>query len=519
MSWSSGWDASLARGPGRLRLLLGSLGISPVEVGPGELVSARAGGGELQLRAWATAAPQLRVQVAGSPARLAQLRDVATGTTAQLLLETAAGEERVWAGPLREVTTPRPGLLELVVDDPTAWALARHRTVAGGWRDGLFVDSLEETTLAVSFTPGSGTMQLTMTTSLAHVFAAEPGGARSCLIEVQDADGTYYVSARNEASGLMSGCQVVFFAPAGVPTTSPIGTPVRLGPLLEGSPLDVLLRVLLSTGTGGGGYDLLRGDQGLRVPAALVDTADAVRLASPLSAIGYVDRYTYAALDPQTDPEGGALLAWCAALGVWPCLRQGALTVRAAVDPHDGAAWAALYVGEVTDAELVAVGAHSTRAPDMVPEYLGGLLLTTLDYGLQSEGVVLDPALGLRTTPRTWPVGPESYDLGHGAVGPVPPLCVRAYTDGTPAWTEHYRAVARRLCPWLSRQCEAVEVTLRGRALGWAMGDLVSVTSRSIPGPVADGGVAVGRRALWVPQTWDWVAREVQGVLYLLGTS
>lgn len=512
-----GWDASLARGPGQLRLVLGPVGVPVLELGAGELVSARAGGAELQLRAWATAAPQLRVQVAGSAARLARVREVATGATVQLLLETEAGEERVWAGPLREVTTPRPGQLELVIDDPTAWALVRHRGASGAWRDGLFVDSLEETTLAASFTPGAGTMQLTLTSSLAHVFAAEPGATRSCLLEVQDADGTYYVSARNESVGLMSGCEVVY-QPA-VATTSPSGTPVRLGPLFEGSPLDVLLRVLLSTGSGGGGYDLLAADQGLGVLASLVDTTDAARVSGPLNAVGYVDRYVFAALDAQTDPEGGALLAWCAALGVWPCLRQGSLTVRAAVDPHDGAAWAALYAGEVTDAELVAVGVHSTRAPDMVPEYLGGRALATTSAGLPSEPILLDPALGGRTTPRTWPAGPDTADLGWAGLGPVPPICVRAYTDGTPAYTEHIAAVQRRLCPWLSRQCEAVEVTLRGPALGWAMGDLVSVTSRSIPGPVADGGVAVGRRALWVPQSWDWVAREVQGVLYLLGTS
>jgi len=168
---------------------------------------------------------------------------------------------------------------------------------------------------------------------------------------------------------------------------------------------------------------------------------------------------------------------------------------------------------------LVRVGTHTNRAPDTVPEFLAGLGRLTLSYGLGVDGIIIDPAIGLRNTPRTWPVGRDSYNLGWEAAGVVPPITVRAYHDGVPAYIEHVEALRRRLPCWLSRPCEAVEVTMRGVALGWAAGDLVSVTSRSIPGPAADGGVAVERRALWVPQSWDWVSREVQGVLYMLGTS
>jgi hypothetical protein len=71
--------------------------------------------------------------------------------------------------------------------------------------------------------------------------------------------------------------------------------------------------------------------------------------------------------------------------------------------------------------------------------------------------------------------------------------------------------------PWWGRQVEAVEVVLSGEACGWCTGDLVAVTSAAIPGPVSTGGVAVGRRALWAPSSWDWTARQVAGTLYLLG--
>lgn len=522
MSWTPGWDASL-RGPARLRLAVGSLGLPPaLELAPDELLSADVQGGELALRQWATTTPQLTVRAAGPPVRLAQVRGLRLGTTCRLYLETGAGEEAVWTGPLREVQTPRPGVVALVIDDASAWARSRYGTPGTGtmaWRDGLFSGSLLTTTTTSSYHVPSGTMAIH--DDPGDCFAEHPGGGRWALVEVEGPDGLYYLSASGYTSTSLSGLTLEW-VPAGSATPStPSGATVRIGPLLVGSPQDILLRVLLSTGAATGGYDILDSDQGLALPPAVVDTADAARLSTVVGAVGYTDRWTFGALTEHADPEGGPLLAWAAALGLWLCPRQGALTIRAACDPHDAAAWAALYAGEVTDDDIVEVGVHSTRAPDMVPEYLGGRARSVTSAGAESEPILIDPVLGSGASraPQTWPVGPSTYDLGWPGGGDALPLMVMAYTDGTPAWTAHIADAQRRLCPWLSRQCDAVEVTLAGRALGWAAGDLVSVTSRAIPGPAADGGVAVGRRALWVPQAWDWTARTVSGTLYMLSTS
>jgi hypothetical protein len=515
MTWASGWAASLAQGPGRLRVVLGPIGAPAQTISADEIVGpVIAQGAELQLRRWATAAPRLRVQVAGDPVRLATLRVLQQGITAQVHLETAAGEERIWAGPLLDVTTPRPGLAELTIDDPTAWALARHRGASPDWRAGLFADSTVETTLAALGTPGTGSIQVVETT-LAQCFAAHPGSTRRALVEI---DGQYLYLATNESVGLISGLDILQYDATVAPTTFASGTPVRIGPLIEGSPLDVLLRVLLSSGAASGGYDIMAADQGMGVPASLVDTTDAARLAPIISVPGRTDRFTFGVVEPTAAPEGGEVLAWCAALGLWPTLRQGALTVRAAVDPW-GAAWAALYAGEVSDETLVAVGAHTTRAPDTVPEHLaigwqlvlsGGFIIG-LGPGYDYAG-----ALWPSTAPQSWPATTQTYDLGWPGGGLLLPVNDRARFDATAAYDDHLFAVAARLAPWARRRCEAVEVTMRGEALGWCAGDLVGVTSRSIPGPVATGGVAVARRALWVPQSWDWTAREVQGTLYLL---
>jgi len=515
MSWAGGWAASLAQGPGRLRVELGPIGAPAVTISADEIVGpVRAQGAELQLRRWATAAPRLRVQVAGDPVRLATLRAVQSGATAQVYLETTAGEERIWSGPLLDVSTPRPGLLELNVDDPTAWTLARHRGAVPDWRAGLFADSTVETTLAALGTPSSGSIQVVETT-LAQCFAAHPGSTRRALVEI---DGEYLYLATNESAGLISGLDILQYSIAAAPGSFAIGTPVRIGPLIEGSPLDVLLRVLLSSGAASGGYDLMAADQGMGIPAALVDTADAARLAPIISVPGHTDRFTFGVVEPTTAPEGGEVLGWCAGLGLWPTLRQGVLTVRAAVDPW-GAAWAVLYAGEVTDETIVAVGAHTTRAPDTIPEYLAAGWPLVLSGGFAvgvGFGYDYAGALWPNVNPQSWPASTDTLDVGWPGGGLVYPVNDRARFDASAAYNDHLNALGTRLAPWLRRRCEAVEVTLRGEALGWCAGDLVGVTSRSIPGPVATGGVAVARRGLWVPQSWDWTAREVQGTLYLL---
>lgn len=521
MSWAAGWADSL-RGPARLRLVVGGLGLPPVlELGPDELLSADVSGGELALRQWATTTPQLTVRVAGGPLRLAEVRACRLGLAARLYVETTAGEEVVWTGPLREVQTPRPGVVAMVVDDASAWARSRYAapgTGTGAWRDGLFASSLLTTTTTSSYHVPSGTMAIT--DDPGACFAEDPRGGRWALVEVEGPDGLYYLSASGYTTTSLSGLTLEWIpVGSGAPHT-PSGATVRIGPLLVGSPQDIVLRVLLSTGAAGGGYDVLDADQGLALPPSVVDTADAARLSTVVNAVGTLNRWTFGALTQHADPEGGPLLTWAAGLGVWLCPRQGSLTVRAACDPHDATAWAALYVGSVTDDDLIEVGVHSTRAPDMVPEYLGASIPLTTGATSYDAWAIYDPTVSTSTRgPQTWPVGPARAALPWPGGGDGLPIMAMAATSGLPAHTAHVDDAARRLAVWYSRQCEAVEVTLAGPALGWAAGDLVSVTSAAVPGPAATGGVAVGRRALWVPQAWDWAARTVSGTLYLLSAS
>jgi hypothetical protein len=510
VTWAGGWAASLAQGRASLKVLLGPLGAPIVSIGDDELEApVVVSGGGLRLRDWQTSAPQLRVALRGTPLRLAAVRGVAPGATVQLQLETVAGSERVFAGRLRESVTTEPGRLELVVDGAETWAQSRY--AATGWRPGLWDGFTGTSTITATYTPGDTTLHTAIPST---PFCAGPGGPW-VLIHV-DIGAGYYLAANTHAVGLLSGVTMLQWV-GEEPTAAPPGTVISYGPLVAGSPLDVLLRVLISSGAGtGGAYDVL--PDGLAIPAGLIDTVDAAALASCIGALGVVDRYTFGSTEPQREPEGGDLLAWAAYLGLWLCQRQGALTVRAAVDPHDAAAWAALYVGDVTDALLLQVGAHTTRAPDCLPEYQAPLLWRAtpallVPDGEVDYGVVNDP-LRASLAPTTQPVGSSLAQLSY----PVEIASI-AWLIPVAEQDEHVDDLRRRVAPWWGRQCEAVEVVLGGEAMGWACGDLVSVTSIAIPGPAADGGVAVGRRALWVPQAWDWTARQVAGTLYLLASG
>jgi hypothetical protein len=524
VSWAPGWASSLRGGWARLTVELGPVGTPALVLEEAELSGpVVASGGSLRLRSWATSAAQLRVTVLGSPLRLAQVRAVYPGGTVAVYLETAAGRERVWCGRLREVLTQRPGAATLVVDGAEVWAQARH--LATTWRTGLGAGVTGRGSNVGAWTLGDTSLEITSVVySPAVALCPTPSGTSYLLMELDTAGGPALFSATGvSVTGLnytLTGLKLLSYPSTTTPTYTPAGADIRWGPLVVGSPQDVVARVLASGG-GGGAYDLLPAGTGLWQPAWLLDATDIGALSSAVGARGYSDAWTWGLLDTVT-PEGAAILGWASALGLWLTQRQGSLTVRAAVDPHDAATWSALQVGDVTDAQLVAVGAHTTRAPDCIPEYSGVVLLGVLSYGLLTPIPALDPQLlTSRTGPRAQPAGADGgLDGGWPGGGDVPPLTTLSYVGGSSAaFSAHFDDVERRLGPWAARLCEAVEVTLTGDCLAWAAGDLVSVTSAAIPGPAADGGVAVGRRALWVPSEWDWTARTVAGTLYLLSAS
>ena len=510
MSWGTGFAASLSGGHGELKVLVGPLGAPAITLGPDELVGdVVVAGGGLRLRQWQTSAPQLRVRVHGSALRLAAIRAVLPGATVQLQLSTSAGTERVFAGRLRETVTPRPGLLELVADSAEVFVQSRYAATA--YRDGLWESVIGTVATTATFTPGDATMAI-VTPALA--FSPGPSGTRWLLIRVDTGGTSYYVAADTHAVGYVGGCITLQWDAVTAPTSIPSGTVVTYGPLVVGSPIDVLLRVLISTGAGtGGAYDVL--PDGLAIPAGLVDTADAATFAAQVGALGAVDWFSFGATRKQQEPEGGQLLAWAAHLGVWLCQRQGELTIRASVDLQDAATWAAGYVGDVTDEVLLQAGVHTTRAPDAIPEHYSiELEMSAVATAARYPIIVLDWARAIADPPRSQPIGANDVEVTCSAE--IIPLAGIPASKGV--WDEHYEDAARRLLPWWGRQVEAVEVVLSGEACGWCTGDLVAVTSAAIPGPVSTGGVAVGRRALWAPSSWDWTARQVAGTLYLLGT-
>jgi hypothetical protein len=341
-------------------------------------------------------------------------------------------------------------------------------------------------------------------------------GGELALAEIQGPDGTFYVSWTSMGGGYLAG-EVVEWVPIDVAASvCAVGTVVRVGPLLRGPPWRTLLRVLL----GGTGTSLRYGDlpasASWQVPEALVDVADAERCSVAMRAIGYAYSAHFGLIEPAAGSEGSALLQWAASLGVWLCQRQGQLTVRCAVDPWDSDAWSAFGGTVLGPADVVRVGRWSGRHPDCIPEHAGitgvlanssgeELAFTEFDRHVAGGG-------GTRSVPRTRPASTEGLDLRWPAGSVVPPFLASTSTT-TAERGAHTDDLARRLAPYATRLVAVVELTLRGRHMGLAAGDLVELTGLGVLPP---DGTASTLRGVWVPQAWDWAARTVAGVVWLV---
>lgn len=518
MSWSPVYLASLA-GPRRFTVLVGppAFPAAVTTIGPEELTgSLVSSGGSLRPRSWETVAMSLPIGVAGTRQRLAELREACPpGSDVRLLMATEGGEEVVFWGRLREIVTVGPASCVFEVDGPEVFAQAQYNPT--DWRDGLFEGQCDTTTIGPgSYTPGSGAVPVGSSMAAALMPDGDGSGGELALAKISGPDGDFWVSWTAMGGGYLTERRVEWVPPGSAASVCAAGTAVAVGPLVQGPPWRTVLRVLRGGSSGGLYADL---PAGLGLSSALVDAADAQRVSNAMRAVGHSYVAFFGFTEAPSEPEGAGLLQWAASQGLWLVQRQGQLTLRCALDPWDAMAWGEFNVGEVTDADIVAVGRHTTRHPDMLPEH-AGVRAYSGDYSASGAAVylaVLDSpiASGARTTPRQRPASTEWLDLGHPAGSEVPPVC--ATTDATAgradAVAEDWR---RRLAPYAARIVEVAEVTLTARWLRLCAGDLVSVTSRALPGPSATGGVAAGRRAVVVPQAQDWSAGTVDVVLWFV---
>jgi len=351
----------------------------------------------------------------------------------------------------------------------------------------LFRSDTVSTTLTSAYAVGDATLNVASTAA----FNRATGG--SYLLKVNSTatsgsgDASYYLTATGSTGTTFTG----------VSATGQFGTNSKRalsGDTVEevyyvtGHPVDVLLKVLMSTGTGGNGsYDKLPAQWGFGLPQEWIDIDDAERWRDGVIKVAsgtYTwDLFTEEAI---TDP-GGWLAALYAAAGIWLTMRQGRLTVRAAQDPYDDVNAIDSEV-TITDDDIVEVREHEL--------YDGNIPIEYTDVYVQTG---TGGAYSASTTPDTFP----------SSVTQTVDLSVTVWSNEGAVRTE----VARRLLAWAAFVPERLDLTLRGWELAeLCPGDIVHLTTSLASGRgEADGETFADRPALVteVAPAWGGATTDV----------
>lgn len=543
MSWAPAFLDALDAGESMVfRVVAGSLDTIATSNGAAGLRMVRAPlvtGWGLQLRTWASSLPVMSLVLAGTPADYQTLVGAhPLGRLVRVYADWSGGTELIWFGRILDYSlgaVPEQTTIRVDVADWVAYSIDRTEdaTYPGPLFDGVgrmvrqsfrldafaigeFDGSLpatfraDYTTLAGGFQPGVSTVVDVASTSnlpLGWDYAASAALGGAILAGPRGLEATVYFAAKTSTQ-----LQTLTYPqmPSGTPADPPFASSYSIGDevypvaIVAGHPFTVIMGVWTSTGTAGanGPYDQLPAAWGQAIPFTLTDATDWARW-SALCYTSAVGSDPYVAIQTRREwPSGADLYAWAAPLGIWPVARQGALSLRAAVEP--AAVGAAVVAGAVTDGNLLAIGRHKVRAAGCDAEYRA-LPFAHATYHATNAAGVPTPVFTLgrsNTTPITRPAqySPEPLDLTQHIVAETAPIA---------------QDIGRRLAPWACRVAMEVEgVEVFGRAVGWVPGDIVTVTSASIP--VGGGAVAVDTPALWVPAEVDWETRTARGRLVFL---
>ena len=316
--------------------------------------------------------------------------------------------------------------------------------------DARLFSELGTTTLSSGYSPGDATMSLTSVTG----FEFETGGTG--LVQVEDNQGELsFVSftgiSGNDLTGLTHSLLDTTSANAGS------GNTVRCVAYIPDHPIDVALKLLLSTGAGTNGpLDTLPDSWGYALPEAMVDTLVSQKHkfhSQPLTGSTSWEAYS---LEPQED--GIAWIRDSLQLGGWVMVvRQGRIAIRAIPDHTGGPVGSPL--GYQSTIELD----NSDLLEGVLPE------VEWYDQGYDREW----RQVRLATVSTT---GTRSEKLQTMPAGALVEIDISAYLhDNESAWIT---SLGRRLAPWYLRVPERItlEVTC-GQAAQVAAGDTVRITT------------------------------------------
>lgn len=285
----------------------------PVLAGPPTMEGSR-----LSTERWTATVGGMTFDVSGDLATFR--KKITRGTHVEVYLYAGDYGGRVSIGRVTKLAYAR-GKLTLSISD--ALAILDGRSVAHGKRSSLFydlfTDDVAETNLTADYTPGDATVNVTSTAG----FSRETGG--SGIIRL----GEFVLTYTGSTGNTFTGCS----ATGAYDTTATVvasGATVTAAALVAGHPLEMALKILMSTGAGtNGDYDTLPKPWAFGLPYDLVDDEDVLW---EINQVVHIDAGAYTAAlvvtDAQTSPKSW-LLGWLSAYGIFPVMHQGSLTLRA----------------------------------------------------------------------------------------------------------------------------------------------------------------------------------------------
>ena len=344
--------------------------------------------------------------------------------------------------------------------------------------------TLAETTLSGAYAVADPTLSLTSSTG------AERDTGGSWLVEVTpDTGDPFFLTASGLAAPNLTGISA-----AGVIGTTAAaassGNTVRICAYVQDHPLEVVRKVITSTGAGtNGSFDTLPDSWGLGVPDWLIDDQDCRDMVTAQCAPSGVATPVWDVYAVEAQPDA---IAWIstilAPMGGFLAERQGRITIRVASTATSQPGIANLW--RVDDSEIVSIDVYETWAGNQTIEY-NSVRLRDAHQG---------------TTTLTEDV--ETRPAQNRQVLDLPYVSSASGAERT-AWREHIRD---RVGAYYTRICETIEITTGGWRLAQACaGDHIAITSAHIRGRFGgDLDVGAGCEALIVSVEPDWFGSTVR---------
>jgi hypothetical protein len=352
---------------------------------------------------------------------------------------------------------------------------SRHTTTMSALP--LFTNAGTETTLAVAYTVTDTTLDLASATG----FERNSNGSGTGVVKVTPDSGddfylTYTGITSNQLTGVSAAGQ--FGTTAGA---AGIGNAAIAVVYLSGHPLDIVRKIITSTGSASnGGHDTEAASWGYALPQEILDRDDIADYESQVVKVAS-GSYTWSVLVEAPIDNG---FSWMADLlkpaGIFLAMRQGELTVRAVQNPEGKTANLYLANYEITDDDIIEIEAHD-HYDASVPVEFGEVDFTT--------------ATGTTTKSENSPA----------TVATLPAQKTTTYDLSTVVFdneSETRTEWAARLRLWALRVPERLTVRCHLYMMQATVGDVVLLTTNQTQGRSSDTADGFVEHEVMVTQ-WD----------------